>query len=121
MDMLIAVGAGSAWAFSALAALQGHETYFESAAMIVTFVLVGRLLESVVRQKATSGLEALYEGAPQRATIFDAEHPREIDAGDVQAGDLLLIRQGERFPVDVRIERGRPRSTSRWSRGRACR
>jgi len=104
MDLLIAVGAGSAWGYSSYAALIGGETYFESAAVIVTFILVGRLFELSVRRTALSGVQALYTAVPQRAVL--AEDGSEIPLEQVRPGDLLLVRQGERFPVDAVIVAG---------------
>ncbi len=106
MDLLIAMGALSAWFYSVWATFAGGETYFESAAMIVTFVLVGRLLELSVRRRAMSGISSLYAAAPQRATILGEDGNRTVDVEEVRPGDLLLIRQGERFPVDCLIVEG---------------
>ncbi len=106
MDLLIVVGAGSAWLYSGAALLAGAETYFESAAMIVAFVLIGRLLEQAVRRRALEGVEALYAAVPQKATILEGEIPREVDASLVRAGQALLVRQGERVPVDMLITEG---------------
>lgn len=106
MDLLIAVGALSAWLYSTWAAFTGHETYFESAAMIVTFVLLGRLLEHSVRRTASSGVESLYAAVAQRATVVEPDGGRDIAVDDVRPGDLLLVRQGERFPVDCLVVAG---------------
>ena len=106
MDLLIAVGSLSAWIYSLWATFAGQETYFESAAMIVTFVLVGRLLELSVRRRAMSGISSLYAAAPQRATIVGEGGNRQIDVDAVRPGDLLLVRQGERFPVDCLMVEG---------------
>jgi Cu2+-exporting ATPase len=106
MDLLIAVGALTAWIYSVWALFSGQETYFESAAMIVTFVLVGRLLELSVRRTALSGIESLYAAVAQRATILEQGGQREIAADEIRPGDLLLVRQGERFPVDCLMVAG---------------
>jgi P-type Cu2+ transporter len=106
MDLLIAMGALSAWFYSVWATFSGGETYFESAAMIVTFVLIGRLLELSVRRRAMSGISSLYASAPQRSTLVGAEGNRTVDVEDIRPGDLLLVRQGERFPVDCLIVEG---------------
>lgn len=107
MDALIAVGALTAWLYSTWALFSGHETYFESAAMIVTFVLVGRLLELSVRRSAMSGIEALYAAVSQRATLLEeGAVPREVSVDDIRPGDLILVRQGERFPVDSIVVSG---------------
>ena len=106
MDLLIAVGALSAWIYSLWGTLAGQETYFESAAMIVTFVLIGRLLELSVRRRAMSGISALYASSPQRATLVMGNGNRQVEVKDLKPGDLLLVRQGERFPVDCLIIEG---------------
>ncbi len=106
MDLLIAMGALSAWFYSLWATCAGQETYFESAAMIVTFVLIGRLLELSVRRRAMSGISSLYAAAPQRATVVGEGGSHSVDVGDICPGDLLLVRQGERFPVDCLIIEG---------------
>lgn len=106
MDLLIAMGALSAWFYSVWATFAGGETYFESAAMIVTFVLIGRLLELSVRRRAMSGISSLYAAAPQRATLVEEGGSRIVDVEDIRPGDLLLVRQGERFPVDCLIVEG---------------
>ena len=104
MDLLIAMGALSAWIYSAWATFAGQETYFESAATIVTFVLIGRLLELSVRRRAMSGISSLYAAAPQRATLVAEQGGHStIDVDGIRPGDMLLIRQGERFPVDCLI------------------
>lgn len=106
MDLLIAMGALSAWLYSVWALFGGQETYFESAAMIVTFVLIGRLLELSVRRRAMSGISSLYAAAPQRATVVGVGGNRTVEVDEVRPGDMLLVRQGERFPVDCLIVEG---------------
>jgi Cu2+-exporting ATPase len=100
MDLLIAVGALSAWSYSMWALVSGEETYFESAATIVTFVLIGRLLELSVRRRAMSGISSLYASAPQQATLVEPGGNSSVAVDQIKPGDLLLVRQGERFPVD---------------------
>ena len=106
MDLLIASGALSAWLYSCQALLTGQETYFESAAMIVTFILLGRLLELSIRRSAGAGIRSLYAAAPLRATLVVDGGYRELSVDEIQPGDHLLVRQGERFPVDCMVEGG---------------
>ena len=106
MDLLIAMGALSAWFYSVWATFTGQETYYESAAFIVTFVLIGRLLELSVRRRAMSGISSLYAAAPQRATLVKHGEHCTLDVDEIRPGDLLLVRQGERFPVDCLIVEG---------------
>jgi len=103
MDLLIAVGALTAWIYSTWALVSGQETYYESAAMIVTFVLLGRLLELSVRRTAMSGIESLYAAVVPRATLVDPSGHHDVPAEDIRPGDTLLVRQGERFPVDCLV------------------
>ncbi|MBL0226496.1 MAG: cadmium-translocating P-type ATPase [Geobacteraceae bacterium] len=103
MDLLIAVGALTAWIYSTWALFSLQETYYESAAMIVTFVLLGRLLELSVRRTAMSGIESLYAAVVSRATLVEKSGHRDVPADDIRPGDLLLVRQGERFPVDCLV------------------
>ncbi|MDA8415372.1 MAG: heavy metal translocating P-type ATPase, partial [Desulfobacteraceae bacterium] len=106
MDVLITVGALAAWIYSTWALVSGQETYFESAAMIVTFVLLGRLLELSVRRTAMSGIESLYAAVAQCATLVDQAGYRDVPAEVVRPGDTLLVRQGARFPVDCLVLEG---------------
>lgn len=107
MDLLIAIGALSAWSYSVWGTITRQETYFESAAMIITFVLSGRLLEIMVKQKAMSGIESLYAAVPQRAILENCEGSCvEVAVDTLHPGDTVLIRQGEKFPVDCLIVRG---------------
>jgi len=106
MDLLITIGALSAWFYSVWGTISHHETYFESAAMIITFVLSGRLLEIMVKQRAMSGIESLYAAVPQRAFLDNGAGGVEIEVDILRPGDTVLIRQGDKFPVDCLITRG---------------
>ncbi|MCQ8181861.1 heavy metal translocating P-type ATPase [Methylomonas sp. SURF-1] len=102
MDSLIALGVGSAYGYSvpALFRRRGH-IYFEAAAAIVTFVLLGRYLEERARGKAGEAIRKLVDLQPQTATLLlEAGHERSIDIDDIRIGDLLLVRPGEKIPTD---------------------
>jgi Cu2+-exporting ATPase len=106
MDLLIAMGALTAWVYSSWAVYAGLETYFDSAAMIITFVLLGRLLELSVGRSAMSGIEALYAAVPHHATLLNGTVSSQVAVDDVRPGDMLLVRQGESFPVDSIVVSG---------------
>jgi Cu2+-exporting ATPase len=106
MDLLIAIGALAAWIYSTWALFSGLETYYESAAMIVTFVLLGRLMELSVRRTAMSGVESLYAASVPRAILVEQSGHRDVPAEEIRPGDTLLVRQGERFPVDCLVLEG---------------
>jgi P-type Cu+ transporter len=114
MFTLIALGTGTAYAYSTVAALAPQlfpdsfrladgsvALYFEAAAVIVTLVLLGQVLELRARQRTGEALRALLELAPEHARRVEAngdEH--DVHLCKVRAGDLLRVRPGERIPVD---------------------
>ncbi|BBL59339.1 heavy metal translocating P-type ATPase [Methylomonas koyamae] len=102
MDSLIALGVGSAYGYSvpALFRRRGH-VYFEAAAAIVTFVLLGRYLEERARGKAGEAIRKLVDLQPQTATLLlEGGNERRVDIDDIRIGDLLLVRPGEKIPTD---------------------
>ncbi|OAI13756.1 ATPase P [Methylomonas koyamae] len=102
MDSLIALGVGSAYGYSvpALFRRRGH-IYFEAAAAIVTFVLLGRYLEERARGKAGEAIRKLVDLQPQTATLLlEGGNERSVDIDDIRIGDLLLVRPGEKIPTD---------------------
>ena len=122
MDTLVSLGAGAAFGFSTVElfalsramlvgapgeAMQGvHGLYFESAAMILTLITLGKTLEAHSKGRTTDALRGLMELAPQKATLFTADGERTVPVKQVQQGDLFLVRPGETIPVDGVIEEG---------------
>ena len=116
MDTLVALGAGAAFAYStyALFAMTGaqmrgdmqavmnymHEFYFESAAMILTLITVGKLLEAYSKGKTTNALKGLMKLAPKTATVVRDGAEVSIPVEQVKAGDTFTVRPGESIPVD---------------------
>jgi Cu+-exporting ATPase len=101
MDSLIAMGSGAAYVYSVPAWLLGrHHLYFEAAAGIITFVLLGRYLEERAKGKASEAIRKLIDLQPQTATLVDQGGERVIPADELQVGDLILVRPGERIPTD---------------------
>ncbi len=101
MDTLIALGVGSAYGYSvpALFRRRGH-VYFEAAAAIITFVLLGRYLEERAKGKAGEAIRKLVDLQPQTATLLKDGREIVVDVDDLQLGDLLLVRPGEKIPTD---------------------
>ena len=106
MDTLVALGAGAAWGHGFGVLLSGGSPSFAPAAFIVTFVLVGRALEESARQRAASALAALGRAARTRARVLRDGQEVDLDAADVQVGDLCLIGEGEAAPADGVVEEG---------------
>jgi len=108
MDLLISIGVLAAYTYSLYAALHGQEVYFDTAAMIVTLILTGRLLEAAARRRAAAGIDKLLRLTPETARLLsdDGEY-REMPSGEVRAGDRVAVQPGERFPVDGVVDEGR--------------
>lgn len=106
MDLLIALGTLCAYGYSLVAMATGGEVYFETAAMIITLILAGRLIETGARRKAAAGIDRLLKLAPARAMRLENGVWSEVDSQELQPGDLILIKAGDRLPVDGVITRG---------------
>lgn len=112
MDSLVAIGTSSALIYSIYSMFmigEGHteyvmQLYFESAGVIIALVMLGKTLEEMAKGKTSEAIKKLMELAPEEATIID-ENGREIiiPVADVEVGDIVLVRPGERIPVDGEI------------------
>ncbi len=101
MDTLVALGVGSAYFYSlpALFRRRGH-VYFEAAAAIVTFVLLGRYLEERARGQAGEAIRKLVDLQPAQATVLRNGQEVIVDIDDVEIDDIVFIRPGEKIPTD---------------------
>ncbi len=106
MDLLIALGVLASYGASLYALTTGGEVYFDTAAMIVTLILAGRLFESAARRRASAGVDRLLRLAPEVAWRIEGEATVEVASARLAVGDLILVRPGERFPVDGVIVSG---------------
>ena len=116
MDTLVALGSGVSFLYSTFtlfamtAAVQNgeserahalmHNLYFESAAMIVTLITVGKMLEARSKGKTTDALKSLMRLAPQTACVERGGREQTVPIDEVQKGDVFLVRPGESIPVD---------------------
>ncbi|TAN46022.1 MAG: heavy metal translocating P-type ATPase, partial [Rhodospirillales bacterium] len=107
MDTLIAMGTGAAYGHSVVSMLTGNRhLYFEAAAGIVFFVLLGRYLEERAKGKTGEAIRRLIDLQPPVATVVRNGAEQQIHIDEVLVGDLVLIRPGERIPVDGEIVSG---------------
>ena len=114
MDSLIAIGTSSAILYSLYSTWRilggDHEAsmqlYFESAATIITLVMLGKNFESQSKRKTSEAVRKLMKLRPSTATILDGEIERKVSIDEVKPNDLLLVRPGERIPVDGRVKSG---------------
>ncbi len=119
MDTLVALGSGASFVYSVYALfamtdaqVKGnmelvmhymHEFYFESAAMILTLITVGKMLEAHSKGKTTNALKALLDLAPKKATLLIDGKETEVTVDKVKKGDVFVVRPGENIPVDAEI------------------
>ena len=115
MNTLIAVGTSAAYGYSAVAALapalfvatgQTPQVYFETAAMIISLILLGRFLEARAKGRAADAIRGLLNLQPQTARVVRSEREVEVPLAQVRVGDHIAVRPGEKIPVDGLILSG---------------
>lgn len=111
MDLLVAIGTTAGWALSMwLWLFAGHEgmphLYFEASAVVVTLVLLGKWLETRAKRQTTAAIRALHALRPDVAHLIGLDGEMDVPVAEVLVGDRLLVRPGERFPVDGTLLEG---------------
>ncbi|MCS7082945.1 MAG: heavy metal translocating P-type ATPase [Bacteroidota bacterium] len=115
MDVLVSIGASAAYGYSLLATVtpgwfrafgQEPHLYYETAATIVTLILVGNLLEKRASAQASASLRALMRLEPRTARLWQEGREQEVEVAALREGDVIVVRPGERIPVDGRILEG---------------
>ncbi|MDE2821556.1 MAG: heavy metal translocating P-type ATPase [Chloroflexota bacterium] len=116
MDLLVAMGAIAAYVYGIIVLLGilfgfsdvvGRSDYFESAAVILTLVTLGKLLEARAKGRTSAAIKKLIGLRPKTATLLSDGKEKSIPIDEVAPGDLLLIKPGERIPVDAIVTEGR--------------
>src|SRR5207245_6569747 len=114
MDVLIAIGTSAAWAYSAVVTflpffgvrLADKGTYYDTAAVIIGLILLGKYFEEIAKGKASDAIRKLMDLAPRTAHVLRDGREEEVAVELVQLEDLVIIRPGERVPVDGTIVEG---------------
>ena len=111
MDTLVALGSASAFVYSIAVTVTMnehalHDLYFESAAMILTLITVGKMLEAHAKGKTTDALKGLMRLAPKTATVIRDGEEVVLPIADVRVGDVFVVRPGENIPVDGTVISG---------------
>ncbi|MEN3930319.1 heavy metal translocating P-type ATPase [Microvirga sp. W0021] len=110
MDLLVALGTSAAYFLSLYTLLSSHgdhgHLYFESSAVVITLVLLGKYLEARAKRKTADAVRALLDLKPETVRVSRNGQEIEIPASEVILGDILLIRPGERVPTDAIIQEG---------------
>ena len=105
MDVLIAIGTTTAWVYCTIvtfvpSALPFHDVYFDTSAIIIVFVLIGRLLEQKTKAKASKAIRKLFDMHPRVAYVVRGGQELKIPVEQVRIDDEIVVRPGEKIPVD---------------------
>ncbi len=114
MDSLIAIGTSAAFLYGVFATVKitsghheyTHDLYFESAAVIITLILLGKYLELVSKGKTSEAIKKLMGLAPKTAIIIKDGKEIEIAVEDVEVGDIIIVKPGQKMPVDGKVVDG---------------
>lgn len=114
MDSLIAIGTSAAILYGIYGVIQiyrgytefANDLYFEAAAVIITLILLGKYLESVTKGKTSEAIKKLMGLAPKTAIIIQDGKEVEISIGEVEVGDIIVVKPGEKMPVDGIVVEG---------------
>lgn len=114
MNSLVALGAGAAWGYSTVATFApqwlpegARAVYFEAAAVIVTLILLGRMLEARAKGRTGAAIRRLAALQPRGARVLRGGQPMDVPVDEVRVGDHVLVRPGEQVPLDGEIAEGR--------------
>ena len=113
MDSLVAIGTGSAFLYSLVMVIEAftdpmavHSLYFESAAVVITLVMLGKYLEGRSKGKTSEAIRKLMELAPDTAIVVEDGAEREVETSKVGLGARILIKPGSRIPLDCVVVNG---------------
>ncbi|NML22153.1 copper-translocating P-type ATPase [Pseudoflavitalea sp. G-6-1-2] len=115
MDTLVALSTGIAYVFSVFNTLNPHywhsrglhaHVYFEASAVVIVFIMIGKLLEQRAKSNTSAAIKKLIGMQPKTVWIIQNGEPVEVPAAQVQPGDIILVRSGEKIPVDGIVEEG---------------
>lgn len=113
MDSLVAIGTGSAFVYSLAMTIKAfsdpmgvHYLYYESAAVVVTLVMLGKYMEGRSKGKTSDAIRKLMELAPDTAFLYENEEEREVPTAEVKVGQHILIKPGSRIPLDATVVSG---------------
>ena len=107
MDLLVAIGTSAAYFLSIYMMAQGHtHLYFEASSVVITLVLLGKWLEKRAKRQTTEAIRALQKLRPETARVKRTDQELDIPIQEVVIDDVVIIRPGERIPVDALIVEG---------------
>jgi Cu+-exporting ATPase len=111
MDLLVSLGTTAGWALSVwlwLTALEGHapHLYFEGSAVVITLVMLGKWLETRAKRQTTEAIRALHALRPDKAHLLGEDGEVDVPVDEILVGDRIVVRPGERFPLDGQLVEG---------------
>lgn len=115
MDTLVALGVGSAYLYSLFVsisiwlgnkAFNMNSLYYEVAAFLLTFILLGKYLEAITRRKTSQAIRRLWSLRPKTATVITGGREEEVLVEELVIGDIILVKPGQRIPVDGKVIEG---------------
>jgi Cu+-exporting ATPase len=116
MDTLVSLGVGVAYLYSILISVSSWRSagfseaaqglYYETAAFLITFILLGKLLEAIAKGKTSLAIKKLLDLRPKTAVVIRDGQEKELPIEEVRVGDIILVRPGERIPVDGKVIEG---------------
>jgi Cu+-exporting ATPase len=115
MDTLVALGTGAAWLYSVVSSIlvwtgrdphAAHRLYYETAGVLVAFIVLGKWLEAIARGKTSEAIRALMGLAARTATVVREGRELEVPVEEVRVGDIVLVRPGQKIPVDGTVAEG---------------
>lgn len=107
MDVLVALGTTAAYVYSAMITFFGDgAVYFETSALVITLILLGKLLETIAKGRTSEAIRKLIGLQPRTARVVRNGHEIDIPVEQVVVGDIVIVRPGERIPVDGVIVEG---------------
>jgi Cu+-exporting ATPase len=106
MDVLVSLGTTAAWGLSTVLLFTGGHLYYEGAAAVITLVMLGKWLETRAKRSTTTAIRALMELRPQTANVLRDGREIEVPVEAVGAGERVVVRPGERVPVDGQVVHG---------------
>ena len=111
MDLLVSLGTTAGWALSVWSWLTAHEEhaphlYFEGSAMVITLVMLGKWLETRAKRQTTEAIRALHALRPDKAHWLGEDGEVDVPVDEILVGDRIVVRPGERFPLDGELVEG---------------
>ncbi|WP_423323833.1 heavy metal translocating P-type ATPase [Deferribacter abyssi] len=106
MDVLVALGTSAAYIFSVVNVFRGGDLYFETSAILITLILLGKYLETVAKGRTSEAIKKLMELKPANARVVRDGEEIEISVDDVKVGEIVIVKPGEKIPLDGEVVEG---------------